>query len=277
MEDLTELHGYEQEALKSFINLCEDNNLRYYVIGGTLIGAVRHKGFIPWDDDVDVAMPREDYDKLLTIKDKLEKPYVIEDFIHNRDFKSYFAKVRSEDIEILEALTDNEADRRTGYLIDIIPIDGTPDGKLSRKLYYLHVLWLRFLCGTANVYTGIRTSRPKWEQAVLKVVRALRLYRLIDIHRVYKRMDRLFHKQDWHDAKLAGTITGAYKTNEIVDNTFWGYDKEPVYLDFEGLKVRAPYEYDKYLTFMFGNYMELPPEEKRKIHYCGEIIKLKKK
>jgi lipopolysaccharide cholinephosphotransferase len=127
---------------------------------------------------------------------------------------------------------------------------------------------LRFLCGTANVHTGIRTSRPKWEQLLLRIVRALRLYRLIDIKDVYRRMDRLFQAQDAEHAEYAGTLTGAYKTKEIVPRKYFGdtYDEYSLW-EFEGMLLRGPKCCDEYLTHMFGDYMELPPAEERKIHY----------
>lgn len=268
MAFLDDLHKEEVKALSELIRICKKHNLKFYVIGGTLIGAVRHKGFIPWDDDVDVGMPRPDYDKFLTIvNSEIHDPFVVDDYHWDDSFKSYFCKMRSKNFELKEKLTDNENFKRIGYLIDIIPIDGTPDNKLARKFYYAKVLWLRFLCGTANVTTGIRTSRPKWEQNLLKIVKGLKLYKLIKIHKVYQRMDKLFKKQKCKESKYAGTITGAYKTHEIVDNTLWGYDEEPVWMDFENIQVPCPVKWHEYLTFMFGDYMQLPPEEKRKTHY----------
>lgn len=277
MEFMEELHHYECDALKAFIELCDRHELNYFVIGGTLLGAVRHKGFIPWDDDIDVAMPRADYDKLLAVAKELQTPWVIEDYHFTKGFKSYFAKIRSTEIEVHEALTDNSSHQRIGYLIDILPIDGTPDTALFRKLYYAKILGYRFLCGAANVHTGIRTSRPKKEQIILQVCRFLKLYRVLKIERIYQWMDRAFHAQDAEHAKYAGTITGAYKTREIVPNAYFGTKKAKVFLTFEDMQVRVPLHYKEYLRHMFGNYMELPPKQDRKIHYQGMIFHTKRK
>lgn len=270
---LEELHEIELGALKTFIKLCNAYNLRYYAIGGTLLGAVRHKGFIPWDDDVDVAMPRKDYDRLIELvksreaQEILGENYRIESWQTDKEFKSYFAKMCATKIEIEEQLLEDTTTRK-GYLIDIIPLDGTPDEDVARKVYYAKAMGLRFLCGTANVHTGIRTSRSKWEQVVLRAVRVMKLYRFIDVRKIYTRMDRLFKGQDAEHAEYAGTLTGAYKTREIVPREYFGesYDEYSLW-EFEGMLLRGPKRCEEYLTHMFGDYYKLPPEQDRKVHY----------
>lgn len=277
---LGELHEIELGALKAFVKLCNAYELRYYAIGGTLLGAVRHKGFIPWDDDVDVAMPRKDYDRLIELvksgeaQEVLGEDYRIGSWQTDKEFKSYFAKLYATKVEIEEQLLE-ETTVRKGYLIDIIPLDGTPDDEFARKVYYGKAMGLRFLCGTANVNTGIRTSRSKWEQTVLRVVRALRLYRFIDVRKVYQRMDRLFMAQDAEHADYAGTLTGAYKTREIVPREYFGesYDEYTLW-EFEGMLLRGPKRCEEYLSHIFGDYRKLPAPEERKIHYKPYIKRI---
>lgn len=277
-ETLQRLHALELDALKAFVALCENYGLRYYAIGGTLLGAVRHKGFIPWDDDVDVAMPRRDYDKLLQLVESGETDaffdgrFRIDSWQRDEEFKSYFAKLCSTEVDIYEALLEDDT-KRKGYLIDILPLDGTPDYERKRKLYYAKAMGLRFLCGTANVHTGIRTSRSKWEQTVLRVVRALGLYRLIHIKDVYRAMDKLFEKQDSENARLAGTLTGAYKTREIVPRAYFGenYDECSMW-EFEDMMLRGPKQCEAYLVHIFGDYHRIPEEAERKVHYQPHIV-----
>lgn len=277
---LSELQQIDLEALKTFIKLCEAYGLRYYAIGGTLLGAVRHKGFIPWDDDVDVAMPRTDYDKMIGLvvsgeaQKVLGEDYRIACWQAGDEIQSYFAKLYSTKVELQEEVLE-ETMVRKGYLIDIMPLDGTPKGAFLRKLYFARVMWLRFLCGTANVHTGIVTSRPKWEQTVLRIVRALRLYRLLTITKVYRKMEQVFRAQNADVAEFVGTIMGAYKTREIVPRKLFGDSYDACsFLEFEGIQLRGPKEWDAYLTHMYGEYHKLPPESERKVHYKTTIKRI---
>lgn len=275
-EALNTLHQYEKDALEQFIKVCEKNNLEYYVIGGTLLGAVRHQGFIPWDDDIDVAMPRDSYDKLIkSAYQDLPDYLVLESPYNKADYRSYFGKIRNTKVDIFDNLEDNAKAKRIGYMIDIIPLDGTPNHALRRKLYGYQVLLYRFLCGAANVSTGILATRPKKEKILLQICKTLRLYKILKVHHIYKKMDRLFRKQNFRKSKYSGTVMGAYNLREIVPTKYWGTYQEASIWQFEDLKVKGPKMWDEYLTHMYGEYRTLPPESERRIHFQGELVERK--
>ena len=123
---------------KDFHNYCKKEKLNYYIIGGTFLGAIRHKGFIPWDDDIDIAMPRKDYEKFL--KDYPQKKYFILNYKTNPEYKYYISKLCSKDY-IIKEKTGNEVN----LFIDIFPIDGTPNNKILKKIHCLRVMYHIFL------------------------------------------------------------------------------------------------------------------------------------
>lgn len=272
-EYLAKLHGYERDALSGFLSVCEKNHLTYYVIGGTLLGAVRHQGFIPWDDDIDVTMPRESYEQFLELAPSyLPNHLCVESWHNTKGYKSYFAKIRNKTVDIYDRLNKESREKRRGYLIDIIPLDGTPNNKILRRLFGIKLLMYRFLCGAANVSTGIMATRPKKEQILLAVLKTLRLYKWIKVEHIYRRMDRLFQKQSFSGSLYSGTPMGAYYLHEIVQTNYWGDYKEASVWNFEGLTVKGPKMWHEYLTHMYGDYRKLPPESERRIHFQGTLV-----
>jgi len=267
-DQLSEIQSYELDAFKYVKDICDRANIRYYAIGGTLLGAVRHKGFIPWDDDIDLAMPRKDYDKFIEVAPKLLPAHLnLKSYKYDKSTRCYISRIVNNQIKVAENLEDTNQIKE-GYMIDILPIDGTPNHAIPRKLYYLHVMWLRFLCGACNVKDGINAGRPKKERILLNILKVLRVYRYVDIIHLYDKLDRLFKKQKYDSSKFIGTIMGAYKMKEIVPAEFFGsYSEFP----FEDTTIKGPELWDEYLTHMYGDYMKIPKEHERKTHF--KIIK----
>lgn len=135
-EERRALQLNELEILQEFKRVCKANHLEYYLTAGTLLGAVRHQGFIPWDDDIDVAMPRRDFEKLaLLCRSHLKEGFYYQDCRTEKDYPYYFAKIRREGTEVLEPCLE-AFNIRKGQYIDIFPLDGCPSKTIVAVLFF---------------------------------------------------------------------------------------------------------------------------------------------
>ena len=230
----------EIKILKWFRDFCHDNNLNWFIAEGTLLGAVRHKGFIPWDDDIDVFMPYEDYLKLFTLFPKKDK-YTLLDWRTEDKYPFQYAKVIRDDTYLLHPLT-TFGYCILGCCIDIFPIAGYPEAQeeIDAKLERHTVLdreW-RYSIVMRDLYgDSFPDARPDITDEKYKL--------------------------PFYESKLVGTM------QKIAGNA-WAINREAfdevVYLDFEDDKYPAPKGYDEFLTARYGDYMTPPPEDKRRIH-----------
>ena len=238
------------EVLKEFDALCRAEGLSYFLSGGTLLGAIRHKGFIPWDDDIDVMMPRADYMRLLALKNP--RIYSVE----GGDYGRPWARMADENTKRSnEALFTNDT---SGTYIDIFPIDGVPEGKLATKIFYKRIRLNDMLWRTA-----MRNSIGEKErmQAVKKLAAAI--LKPIGPKPFAKRMNRI---------AMARSYDGKYRGVSMITH-YGAREKMPaevfdhaVDVDFEGLRLPAPCGWDAYLSRLYGDYMVLPPEHRRATH-----------
>ena len=175
-EVLKKIQEIELDALKEFNKICKENNLMFFLRGGSVMGAVKYQGFIPWDDDVDIAVPREDYDQL---------PQIFENKIIAGKYQ-----VLLEDERIKLGLPRNT---NLGlHLIDIIPLDGAPNNSLVRKVYYLKVYWYRFLASLGTTYKGDHIDmHSKKQKLLIGLFKKLGFAKLFPQNSVYNRLDRL--------------------------------------------------------------------------------------
>ena len=258
---LQEMQQVYLELLQDFDGMCQHHGLRYELAGGSLLGAVRHGGFIPWDDDIDVCMPRPDYERMLELKKegKLALPEK-RDLISDRDrtFARHFGRFVRHDVK---RVADMAEETDCPYIgMDIFPVDGLPAGKLGFKWQCWRVKQLRRFLLTSVEKAG--TSRKGALAAKVKD-----LYRpilkKIGPFRIARHLDKVCSRVDYDKAKLVGAITGMYGHKER-------WPKEDMLpqtrLPFEGLSACAYENYDIYLGNLYGDYMKLPPEDKRVPH-----------
>ncbi len=241
-ETLTRLHQEQVKILDIIHKFCVDNNLKYYLIGGTLLGAVRHKGFIPWDDDIDIGMPRKDYERLLkTITPYLKDKYFLQTCYTDKWYGRSFAKIRINNTIFLEQNDCHVENRHHGIFLDIFPLDDT-SLKISK--------WNIFKRKLANFIDSYIVCR----RGNIKIKGFKKLLALFPMNYLLKQRDRLYKGNgDCYYLSFFGSIP-----KDKFDNA--------VLLSFEGKEYYAPIDFDYVLTTQYGDYMTLPPIEKRVTH-----------
>lgn len=255
-EELKKLQKKSLEILIYFKKFCDDHDLKFSLCGGTCIGAVRHEGFIPWDDDIDVFMLRDDYEKL---KELWPKYADTEKYVYCRTTKEYnyhniAASIRDIDTTFINKHSVND-DIVHGVGIDILPLDGYPTSKIKR-------IWQVF---NTMIFSLFNAQRLPDNQG--KIVRKLSklIFTVIKSPSLKYKLWSLSEKQ----LTKYPIKDGNYITQLLSGFTFMNlkYPKEifedVVYMNFEGHKMPVPAGYDQYLTMAFGDYMNFPPKEDR--------------
>lgn len=265
-KNLKEIEKVQQkslEMLKLFIDVCEKLNLKYYLIAGTLLGAVRHNGFIPWDDDVDVGMPREDYEKFLEkAQELLPENYFVQTCFTDPEFPANFAKIRNSNTTFIETSVKN-CKINHGVYIDIFPLDwNAPSGKDLKKFNFKNFYYKMAIAKKFYVKGFVRKLK-------LIAVNVITLF--TPSSKALKKRDNLLKSNK--KSKYLANYCGAWGVKEITPAEWYG---EGIEMEFEGIKAIVPSNYKAWLTQVYGNYMQLPPIEKRVTHHFTEVIDLDK-
>lgn len=265
MTNMDLLHQVDMDIVKEVVRICNAHGFKYYMLGGTMLGAIRHKGFIPWDDDIDLGMPREDYEAFLELADKeLAHHLKVVNYRNDPNYMYYITRVQDTQTRVVEERIGND-NKYTCASIDIFPIDGTPNNPLLRKLYFFRVLYhraLMSLCYKDSI--DRKRKRSKKEKLLLWIMERIPVEKLTTPYKQKCKIDKLLRKQKVAGSKYIGNIMGAYRTREIVPADFYG---EGAMYPFEDMELRGMAKADEYLTYTYGDYMQLPPEEQRKTHF----------
>lgn len=259
---LDEIKIIELEILREVHMICVKHGIKYTLAAGTLLGAVRHQGFIPWDDDIDIAMPRPDYDKFLRVCELEKHDFKLICNENNKNYKCLFAKAYAKNTIIVDDVIDNNG-TNIGVYIDIFPIDGM--GKTyntARSLIMKTEIYRNIIIASCWKKYEFSKTRPLIFEPIrlffYLMSRFLYVDKLINIVMKYER------KFDFKDSNYVGCICGSYRYKGIMNKKmFTNYIK----LSFMGSEYYCIQEYDKYLKILYGDYMQLPPVDERITHH----------
>ncbi len=265
-QDLKKLQNMILEMMIEVDRICKKHNITYFLGGGTLLGAVRHKGFIPWDDDADLMMLRGDFERFnAVVREELSEEYVYQ-YRGKKDHAHYpNPKIRRRGTTYATSFALSQKGMHKGVTLDIFVHDKTADSKWGQKLHLLETKFFRGM--TAKSWAGLKSEK---RNGIFNCVVNF-LLRHSKVHTWEKRMDQSFRrfygkpKKYLYDGMGEHYDHGAFPVRWL---------KKSVLLSFEGFDFPAPKEYDRYLKYSYGDYMTLPPEEKRVSNHDIALVSL---
>ncbi|EGP5038365.1 LicD family protein [Enterococcus lactis] len=258
-----EIHDGLLDLLKFFDQFCQKHNLTYFLAGGTLLGAIRHKGFIPWDDDADIIMPREDYNKLISLS--LELPAYLELKALEIDNKWEYAFAKINDTRTY--IDDDYRIAQHGLFLDIFPIDSAPENKYTQKYLVKRMKML-------DVFRGAQSKKKfKPEEKFIFIKKIISKYAKSKGANYFAvKMNQLANSTNkrYANSKFKGVcVSTIYGVREFLPTSTFS---EVTYVEFEDTTLSIPKDYKTYLESLYGDYMQLPPLEKQK----GDHYKIKR-
>ncbi|MDT2527603.1 LicD family protein [Lactococcus petauri] len=251
------------DILEFIDTTCKENNIEYSLVGGSLLGAIRHKGFIPWDDDIDVMLTRDNYNKLMKVlMSKKDTRFTL---IYYKNMKAYMPFTKLCDNEtIIESKTEN-LNRGTGVFVDIFPYDFLPNEAKERNTFRSKIL------NKARYLSASKRGKFDYATAGTKSLFLAKVILFLPLHLIYlgkeealaQKLDDAMQSYKASDSKYMGYILSRYREKEVFPKEIF---EEYEDIQFENLKVRKIKNHDAYLEQLFGDYMILPPENQRETH-----------
>ena len=260
-ESLHAIQNIELDILKEVIRVCEENQIEYFAHAGTTLGAMRHQGFIPWDDDIDIAMMRGDYNRFLSIApQKLKSGYILQHFLVEPNTPTYFAKVRKEGTLFVEGYCEN-IPMNKGIYIDIMPFDYMPDANQSLERYRRKVVLANNLF-IAKTTPCVTFEKNKIKKSIKQLVRSVLHTAMIPVSKeiLYKNLDNSIREFEHSPTKTIGT-------RALPECVYKYSDVFPLKNGkFEDISIKVPNNPDVILTATYGDWRKLPPKEKQYTH-----------
>lgn len=262
-----ELWAVELDLLAQFDKFCKEYDLTYCVGAGTLLGTIRHKGFIPWDDDIDLYMPRKDYDRLMLLAGEFQEPYFLQTSYTEKNMLRGYARLRNT-LTTGASVVEQHRPINKGLFIDICPLDGiSEDENQNQKQLKKH----KFYRWVFGVYNGTRTPRPGMNS--LQRFKQIIAGKFVDIlignkGKFFKTFEANLKKYSVPGTKLWGNRTLVFECPKsrrpLEDYT------DLITMPFEFIEVPVPRNYDSMLRQQYGDYMKIPENKNGSMH--GELI-----
>ena len=209
---LRQLQLIEFELLKEFKSICEANQLTYYISGGTFLGAIRHKGFIPWDDDVDVAMPRKDYERFLKIAPELMKNQsAVMHYTIEKESKRPYIRLINRSVQVRNKSW--QVSKIEPAWIDVFPLDGMPSSYFRVTIHKVHLLYRKVMVGFAN-YEYVqdnKPNRPWYEKALMALNNITGFGKHLDLYKQYDKLENTLRRYSDGKSKVYFNFHGAYR------------------------------------------------------------------
>lgn len=250
--DIKKVHNRILETLLAVDRVCKEHNLRYYIIAGTLLGAVRHKGFIPWDDDLDIAMPRSDYDKLIAHSTEwLPKQYELICTENDANYPLPFAKIQDAETTLIERM---HMKYLGGIYIDVFPLDGVPHNKIARRWHFIKYQFYKKV-----LYFIYRDPYRHGHGPSSWIPLLCRKY--FTIEEVQQKMRSMMKSNDYDESQFVVDHDDGLKG--VMEKSVLG---TPTPIQFENATVMGVEHPHRYLQQKYGDYMVIPPHAKQRQH-----------
>jgi len=242
-----------------FHQLCQKHNLTYFMLGGTMLGAVRHGDFVPWDDDLDVGLPRKDYERLISLpRSELPENLEILSMEYSHSYPYNFAKIVEKNTTIVEDIGGKSY--VMGVYIDVFPLDGMGNS-MSQAKRRIAIAKLLRVCAIM-CYTR-KKSDSFWRNLLKSIIW------IVGMTKWQKILNRTLKGKSFETSKFVGNFLGAWSEKEIMPREIFG---TPTLYPFREKRFYGPEKFDDYLKRLYGDYMKLPPVDKRKSHHSFAYI-----
>ena len=264
-EELRKVQLLELKVLKEIKRICTKHDIKYFLTGGTLIGAVRHKGFIPWDDDIDIAMMRPDYDRFLKIAPKeLGPEYTLNCIQHDKKLGIFLSKV------VLNGTNYRSVQQPAvigdcGFWVDVIPYDHIYDNKFLATCYFRYLNFLLVLYAKKNGYKNGLTPLRKFVANMMKI-----FFFWVPKEWLWKKLVNYPYKLNKKDTGKRCYLAGRYGAPREFRDAYL-FNGEYTEIPFEDDNFMVLKRYKQFLADHFGDYMKLPPVEQRVTHQVAEL------